>query len=117
MFSVANKIEKRISIKQLCDLWQISRVTAYKWLYKYSPHHSSGIKMVVQMESEEHKTKQLLQKIAELERTVGQKQLCIDYLEKLIEVSGKELEIDLKKNFNERPLNGSAKTRASTAGK
>lgn len=69
------------------------------------------------MESEEHKTKQLLQKVAELERAVGQKQLHIDYLEKLIEVGGQELKIDLKKTFSGSASNGSASTKTNTPGK
>lgn len=110
-------VDKTISVADLTELYGMTKVTVYRWLYKYSPHHQKGTNQVVQMESEGHKTRQLLQKVAELERIVGQKQLCIDYLEKLIEVSGRELEVDLKKNFNERPLNGSARTRANTPGK
>lgn len=110
-------VEKTISISDLTELYGMSKVTVYRWLYLYSPHHQKGTKQVVQMESEEHKTKRLLQQVAELERSVGQKQLRIDYLEKLIEVSGEELELDLKKNFSERPSNGSANTKANTPGR
>ena len=69
------------------------------------------------MESEEHKTRQLLQKVAELERIVGQKQLHIDYLEKLIEVGGQELKVDLKKTFSGQQSSGSAGTKPNTPGK
>ena len=40
--------------------------------------------MVVQKDSEATKVKDLLARIAELERIVGQKQLAIDFQEKLI---------------------------------
>ena len=49
------------------------------------------------MESEALKTKTLLERNAELERIIGQKQLKIDYLEKLIEIASEDLKIDLKK--------------------
>lgn len=91
--------EKTIKIKDLCELYDISRTTVYKWLYLYSPHHERGTRQIVEMESEAHKTKLLLQRVAELERTVGVKQMEIDYLNKLIELAGKDLEVDLKKNF------------------
>ena len=55
------------------------------------------------MESESHKTKRLLERLAELERIVGQKQLQIDYLEKLIEIGSEELKVDLKKSFGTKP--------------
>ncbi len=74
-------VEKTISIADLTELYGMTRVTVYRWLYQYSPHHQKGTNQVVQMESEEHKTKRLLQQVAELERSVGQKQLCIDYLD------------------------------------
>ncbi len=114
---VKDLLDRRISIKQLCDLWQISRVTAYNWLYKYSPHHSAGTKMVVQMESEAHRTLQLLQRVAELERIVGQKQLEIDFLNKLMEVATEELGYDVKKNTAAKLSNGSGSTGGSTGTK
>lgn len=114
---VKDLLDRRISIKQLCELWQISRVTAYKWLYKYSPHHSSGTKMVVQMESEAHKTLQLLQRVAELERIVGQKQLEIDFLNKLMDMATEELGYDVKKNTAAKLSNGSVSTGSSTVTK
>lgn len=114
---VKDLLDKRISIKQICDLWQISRVTAYNWLYKYSPHHSAGTKMVIQMESEAHKTLQLLQRVAELERIVGQKQLEIDFLNKLMEVATEELGYDVKKNTAAKLSNGSGSTSGSTGTK
>ena len=52
------------------------------------------------MESESHKTKELLKRIAELESVIGRKQMEIDYLDKLVEISSKELKVDLKKNFD-----------------
>lgn len=112
---VKDLVEKRISAKQMCDLWHISRTTVYKWLYKYSPYHSSGTKMVVQMESEAHKTLQLLQRVAELERIVGQKQLEIDFLNKLMELATEELGYDVKKNTAAKLSSGSGGTSKTTA--
>jgi transposase len=52
------------------------------------------------MESESKKTERLMSQLADLERVVGQKQIQIDYLEKLIEIASSELGVDLKKNFD-----------------
>lgn len=110
-------VEKKVSVSDVSELYGIAKMTVYRWLYRYSPHHQKGTTQVVQMESEENKTKQMLQKVAELERIIGQKQLHIDYLEKLIEISGQELKIDLKKNFSGQPSNGSVSTKINTPGK
>jgi len=48
----------------------------------------------------------LQKRIAELERIVGQKQLELDFLNKLIEIGSKELEFDFKKNFSPKLSNG-----------
>jgi transposase-like protein len=105
---VRELVEKKITVIQLCSLYHISRTSVYNWLYQYSPHHSQRTTLVVQMESESHKTKRLLEKVAELERIVGQKQIEIDFLNKVLEVGSTELGFDLKKNFSTPPSNGGA---------
>lgn len=50
-----------------------------------------------QMESEATRTQVQLQRVAELERVVGQKQLELDFLNKLLEIGSKELGFDVKK--------------------
>ena len=55
--------------------------------------------MVIQKDSEAQKTIELLNLVAELERKLGQKQMQIDYLEKLVEIASKDLDVDLKKNI------------------
>jgi transposase-like protein len=91
-----------ISVTELSKLYEVSPQSIYRWLHKYSPNHEKGVVQVVQMESESQKTKQLLSRLSDLERIIGQKQLQIDYLEKLVEISSEELKVDLKKNFDTR---------------
>lgn len=87
------------SIKSFCNLWGVSSVTVYRWLYKYSPDHKKGTTMVIQKESEAQKNADLLLRVANLERLLGQKQMQLDYLEKLIEIASKDSGVDLKKNI------------------
>jgi transposase len=103
-----------ISIAQIVKEYSVSRVAVYKWIYKYSTHLKKGVNQVIQMESEQEKNKKLLERIAELERAVGQKQMKIDILEKLIELGGKELGVDLKKKHFTQPSTGSEKTKDIT---
>ena len=60
---VKQLVAKQISIKELSELYGVSRTSIYKWLYKYSPHHKRGTVQVVEMESEALKTKVLLVKL------------------------------------------------------
>src|SRR5215208_485467 len=107
---VRDLIEKRISIGQISRLYEVSRSSIYKWLYKYSPHHQQKSTLVVQMESEAYKTMQLLQRLADLERIIGQKQLEIDFLNNLLEIGSEELGFDLKKNFSTKLSSGTVST-------
>lgn len=103
---VKNIVDKRITIRELSKDYGVSRTAIYKWLYRYSIHYSQKTILVVQMESEEQKTKYYKQRTSDLERVVGQKQLEIDFLSKLLEVASEELGFDIKKNFSTKLLNG-----------
>jgi transposase-like protein len=106
-FSEEFKIQKvkeieqnQIGISELSRLYNVSRSAIYKWVFQYSLHLKKGVKQVIEMESESRKTKKLQERLAELERAIGQKQLTIDYLEKVIEFSSEELGEDIKKKFD-----------------
>ena len=95
----------QLKVRDLCTLYNLSRTTVYKWLYLYS-EAEKGTKTVVQMESEALKTKLLLQRVAELERIVGQKQLEIDYLNVCLEEASEEVGYDVKKKYAPPRWNG-----------
>ena len=66
--------------------------------------------LVMQMDSEQYKSKELEKKVTELEAALGRKQLEIDYLNKLIEIAGQDLGQDLKKNISMPVSVGTGKT-------
>lgn len=113
---VKDLVEKRISMAQLCKLYEVSRTAVYKWLYAYSPHHEQKTNLVVQMESEAYKSQMLQQRVAELERVVGQKQLELDFLNKLFEIGSQELGFDVKKNLSAKLSSGTGGNAAAGAG-
>ncbi len=98
---VAQLVAGETSIGEFCKLWQVSTATVYKWIYRYSPEYKKGTIMVIQQDSEAAKTKHLLQQVAQLEQALGQKQMIIDFQNKLIEHASKELGVDLKKTFDQ----------------
>jgi hypothetical protein len=64
-------------------------------------------------ESSIEKMKELELKVKELEQAVGQKQMKIDYLEKMIDIANDDLKIDIKKNSNTQQSAGSKTTKKS----
>ena len=112
--AIKELVSNRTTIRSLMAEHQVSANTIYRWLYRYSPYHEQKCTLVVQMKSEELKNSELRQRMAELERIVGQKQLEIDFLNKLLEIGSGELGFDLKKSFSPPPLNGTGSAKGST---
>ena len=101
----------KYSVLELEKLHGVSNPTIYQWIYKFSTFNKSGYRVVEMSNSSDKKVKDLQEKIKQLEQTVGQKQIMIDYLEKMMEIAKEELDIDIKKNFSTPLSNGSRKTK------
>jgi transposase-like protein len=109
---VVQDIEKgKANVLAVCREYDVSNQSVYHWLKKYSRHLQTPYTMVVQMDSESYKTKELHKRIQELEAALGRKQLEIDFLNKLIDVGKEELGVDLKKKFFTPPSTGSEVTK------
>jgi len=90
------------TVSQLSREYSVSITAIYKWLYKYSAMRKKGVKMVVEAKSDTAKIQHLKQMLKEAEASVGQKQIMIDFLEKMIELTEQEYGIDIKKKFSTR---------------
>ena len=101
----------KYSVLQLEKLYKIDHALIYRWIYIYSTFNDKSARIIEMKESSTKKIKELEDKNKELERAVGQKQLYIDYLEKMTEIAKEELGIDIKKNFNTPQSAGSDKTK------
>lgn len=91
--------DRKVTVRQLSRIYGVTEAAIYKWVRKYSMLITKSERIVVEKESEGAKTLELLEKLGELERIVGQKQLQIDYLEKVIEIGSEEVGFDIKKKF------------------
>jgi transposase len=97
---------KKLRVRDVVNLYQVTDASVYKWLRKFSTLKRTGIKMVVESESHETKVDKLLERIAELERNVGKKQLEIEFLDKVINICSQELGYNVKKKCTTTRLNG-----------
>ncbi|MCH8317211.1 MAG: transposase [Bacteroidetes bacterium] len=108
------EIEKKIScISEISREYEVSKTSIYKWIYKYSPMKKKGIRLVVEAESDTRKLILLKERNKELERIIGQKQILIDFKDKMIELAEEEYKIDIKKKFGSLPFAGSGKIETS----
>jgi transposase len=106
--------EGKVSISRASHEYSVSDQSIYNWLYKYSKFRQKGVKLVVEMESEFYRSKELSKRVAELEQVIGQKQMVIDYLEKMIELASEDVGMDIKKKFSSKFSTGSGSTPKNT---
>ena len=90
----------------LAKMYDIGPQIIYNWIYKYSTYNKKNIVVVESKNSSSEKLKQQANLIKELEQLIGQKQIQIDYLEKMIEIASEELDYDIKKKCVYQPLAG-----------
>ena len=101
----------KLSVLQIQKLYGVNNVSVYNWIYKFSTFNEKGFRIVEMKESNVEKMKELELKVRELEQAVGQKQIKIDYLEKMIGIANDELKIDIKKNSSTQQSTGSKTTK------
>ncbi|MBA3675598.1 MAG: transposase [Chitinophagaceae bacterium] len=102
----------QVSVCGVSREYAVSNVAVYRWLRKFSTHLHPSTTLVMQMDSEQYRSKELEKKVLELEAALGRKQLEIDYLNKLIEIAGQDLGTDLKKNISMPASVGTGKTKS-----
>lgn len=99
-----------VKISELCKAYEVSDVSIYKWINKYGIMKDKKERLVVESESDTQELLALKKRIAELERTLGQKQLLIDFKDKMIDIAEDMYGVDIKKKLTDRLSNTSGCT-------
>ena len=95
------ELELRIvTIRDLRQQYQVSDMSVRRWIAKFSSMKEKKERLIVESQSDTVQLLELKKKVAELERVVGQKQLLIDFQQKMIELAEEEYRIDIKKKFS-----------------
>ena len=108
-FSEAFKQEKvreinegRSRVADICRAYQVSYNSIYNWINRYS-NISKPERTIVETKSDTTKILALQKKIADLERLLGQKQVQLDFQNKMIEIAEETYQVDIKKKFETKP--------------
>ncbi len=102
-----HEIEQKITpIREISRQYEVNPSAIRKWLIRYSSTYTIGIRTIVESESDTKKLMELQKKIAELERLIGQKQIQLDFKDKMIELAEEYYRIDIKKKFENKPSSG-----------
>lgn len=98
------------SVSDVCKNYQVSRTSVYRWIFKYSLMAKKEHKQVIESKSDIQKIKMLEERIKELERVVGQKQLLIEFKDKMIEIAEATYGVDIKKKVGSKLSSGTTST-------
>jgi len=109
------EVERNLTtIAEISREYQVSRNSIYKWIYKYSQMRKKSVKQIVEAQSDTRKLIELDNRLKELERIIGQKQILLDFQAKMIEMAEKEYGVDIKKKFGSKFCSGSGTTDKNT---
>lgn len=115
-FSEGFKKEKVKEIEQgrsrvidVCREYEVSNVAVYRWIDKFGNNKDKPERMIVESKSDTQKLLEYKNKVAELERTIGQKQILIDFKDRVIEMAEEHYQVDIKKKFSGESSKNSGK--------
>ena len=100
----------KTKVSEIVKQYQVTATNVYRWIAKFGTMENKQERLIVETDSD---TKQLLalkEKVAELEQIIGQKQVQLDFKEKMIEIAEEKYGIDIKKKLSTSPSNTSGKT-------
>lgn len=116
-FSDAIKIQKvrevesgQTKISEIVNEYEVAATTVYKWMKKFGTMKKKPERLIIEADSDTAKLLELKKKVAELERTIGQKQILIDFKDKMIELAEEHYKIDIKKNFSTQQSSSTGNT-------
>lgn len=120
-FSDSFKIQKvreletgRTKVSELCKQYEVSGTNVYKWLNKFGSMKNKKERLIIEADSDTKQLLELKKKVAELERIIGQKQVMLDFKDKMIELAEETYGVDIKKKFTTSPSNSSGSTENNT---
>ena len=95
---LVKKIEEGdLRVLDVSRAYGVSKTAVYKWLRKYSDLYKKETRVIVEHKSISKKNKELREQIKILEQALGQKQMRIDYLEKVIGSASERIGEDIEK--------------------
>jgi transposase-like protein len=88
--------EGKLTALQISRMYDVTCASVYRWINEFSSLPKTE-RIVIEKKSEELKTLELLKKVSELEKIIGQQAVQILYQESVIECGSRLIGEDLKK--------------------
>ena len=108
---------KKVSIQELCKVYEVSKTSVHRWIEKYGQNQDKPERLLVETQSDTREILALRKKVAELERLIGQKQILLEFKDKMIEIAEDMYGVDIKKKLSTKPSSTSGATGKNTESK
>jgi transposase-like protein len=100
-------------VSEICSQYQVASNNVYLWIEKFGSMKNKKERLVVETDSDTRQLLEFKKRVSELERIVGQKQILIDFQDKMIELAEETYGVDIKKKFFSTLSSTSGKTEKS----
>jgi transposase-like protein len=90
-------------VSEIVKQYEVSATNVYRWIAKFGSMKQKKERLIVESDSDTKELLELKKKIAELERIIGQKQILLDFKDKMIDIAEQTYQVDIKKKFGTRP--------------
>tara|TARA_R100000951_G_C2514648_1_gene141478 strand:- start:19 stop:432 length:414 start_codon:yes stop_codon:yes gene_type:complete len=90
--------------------YDVSCTAIYKWVAKFGTNRERPERLIVEHKSDTVQLLELRKRLAELERIIGQKQLLVDFKDRMIELAEEHYGVDIKKKFSTAPSSTTGRT-------
>lgn len=121
VFSDSFKIQKvreletgKSKVSDICKQYEVTSTNVYRWLNKFGSMKNKKERLIIETDSDTKQLLELKKRVAELERIIGQKQIMIDFKDKMIEIAEETYGVDIKKKFSTQPSTTSGSTGSNT---
>ena len=104
----------KTKVSEVCKQYEVTETNVYKWIKKFGTMKNKKERLIVETESDTQQLLHLKKQVAELERIIGQKQVLLDFKDKMIELAEQTYGVDIKKKFSTTPSGTSGNTENNT---
>ena len=103
-----------VKVSEVRKQYQVSNSAVYNWISKFGTDNEKPERIIVETMSDTRALQDLQKRLAELERSIGQKQIEIDFYKKMIDIAEEHYGIEIKKNYSSRAYDTSGSNEKNT---
>jgi transposase-like protein len=93
----------RTKVSEISKQYEVTQTNVYRWIAKFASMKEKKERLIVESQSDTKELLALKKKIADLERIIGQKQILLDFKDKMIDIAEEMYGVDIKKKLSTKP--------------